>query len=503
VRAWEGCDRAPRAWQAAALPVIVRALREGRRGLVSATPGAGKSVLQAEIARLATPRLDRDGGCVVFSVPSEKLVTQLAGTLRDRVGDRVGVYYGKRRELGADVLVLSMRSAGRFVEETAGRPVRLLCCDEAHKTETGPFLAAVDAMAPEKVAGFTGTPFRSAPTETIRLFDEVLVRYTFEQAVADGVLVPPDVRWVEGRQVLDVDAEMIRMMGDVSGPGVVDAVDIADADAFALRLVAEGWRAESIHSGHSDEEQARKLADLEAGRLAVLVHVNLLAEGVDFPWLMWLGLRRNIGARVRFLQYVGRVLRAHPGKDRGVILDPRCLLGRHGWTTAEAIGAALDTVAEAEVVDRPVSDREPDEALSVALAGLLDGLQAIHDGLRTRGLVEPARVGDWQIAGVTERQVEALIKARKLTRHVPADVRPIARALARVPWALSRGEASALMDVLYAGVRFAHERVRQGDNRPPYMISWPAEWIRADVDTGAASAVERWGDRVARREARV
>lgn len=66
---------------------------------------------------------------------------------------------------------------------------------------------------------------------------------------------------------------------------------------------------------------------MRKGYLDCLVHVDMLAEGVNLPWLRWLCCRRAVGSKVRFAQEVGRVLRSHPGKEYATIFDPHDLFG--------------------------------------------------------------------------------------------------------------------------------------------------------------------------------
>ena len=63
----------PRDWQRAALPMALAALREGKRAVVSATIGSGKSILLAELARLLPPP---DGCVTVNTAPTVRLVDQ-------------------------------------------------------------------------------------------------------------------------------------------------------------------------------------------------------------------------------------------------------------------------------------------------------------------------------------------------------------------------------------------------------------------------------------------
>jgi superfamily II DNA or RNA helicase len=56
---WDDAPWEPRKWQKEALPKAIAALREGRRPIVSAIMGAGKSILIAELVYQALLRARR------------------------------------------------------------------------------------------------------------------------------------------------------------------------------------------------------------------------------------------------------------------------------------------------------------------------------------------------------------------------------------------------------------------------------------------------------------
>ena len=129
---------------------------------------------------------------------------------------------------------------------------------------------------------------------------------------------------------VDIDTACLAMIRDVmrSGPGLCNARDIVDAEAYAAILTANGIKAAAVHSRCNRADVTATMDRLKQGELACVVHVNMLAEGVDYPWLMWLCMRRPVQSRVRFCQEVGRVLRACDGKTKAILLDPHDLMNR-------------------------------------------------------------------------------------------------------------------------------------------------------------------------------
>jgi hypothetical protein len=512
---WEGSPHPPRKWQAEALPLVIGALKRRERGIVSAVMGAGKSVFAAEIVNMAGRRLG--GRCIVITAPRQALVRQLAATMAARLGeDRVGMFYAKKKQPERSVVVCCNASlpALRVALEARGRQVALMVCDEAHGTQGDVLRGEIPKVRPVCLVGFTATPFRSIPSESIEAFDSILYRYTMQDAQRDGVLVPMLYRRVEGEAVGTLDEVCLRMMqADGVGPGIVSATSIRDAEDYAAWLSERGWKTAAIHSEHTTRKRDDLLEGLRAGEYRCLAHVSLLAEGVDFPWLRWLCLRRDVQARVRFLQEIGRPLRADPNPDprygpktHAVIMDPNLSLGRHGWVNVEAIGQALEDAAD-ELAGKSakMAPEEKAAAEAVALDVLLAHLERVYVGLWSSGIVKgDDALSSWTLGKVSVKQVAAIGKASRLTRHIPEEHRGTVKTLVKVPWALSRGQASGLLGVLYGGSRWAHEVATKAEEetgtRPyPTQIQWDAACVTGDVpDHGACLAAGRAGRKMAK-----
>lgn len=486
---WGG--REPRRWQAECLPILVDALRARKRAVVSAIMGAGKTSLTAALVATALPR--SVGRAIVVAVPTQALVEQTATSLGGviRLGE-VGRYYADRKEPHRQVVVCCYPSLAQLHADLveADRKVALLVVDELHKSEAEQIRAVIPALAPASQAGLTATPYRSLPKESLSLWDEVVYRYTLVDALQDGVLVPMRrVTW-DGEGDGEVDEVVLDMVRrHARGPGIVSARDIGDAEAYATWLSDRGIRAAAIHSRLSTFDRQQRLGALEVGGYDCLVHVSLLAEGVDMPWLRWIGLRRPVQARVRFLQELGRVLRVHPGKEEGLVLDPHDLLGVHGLHHAEAIGAALEDAAERESRDvaEAGSRGETAEARAIAIDGLTRYLRALVLELQAASILEVRTISgsSWRSAAPSERQVSALGKMSRLTRHAPPEHREVLRVLVKHPWSLTRGQCSDLMDVLGGGARWCRA-VAERRGTQPWWVQWPS----VGIDLGAPDARE-------------
>lgn len=469
-----GLPMLPRAWQVAALPAIGSALRSGKRPVVVACTGAGKASLMVEVVRLFSP-----SGLVVVSAPTIALVEQLREDLCDRLGaSSVGAWYTGAKQADRAVVVVCNASIPSLVEALAlgGRSVRVWICDEAHKAAPDRIDAAIRAAAPRYLLGCTATPFRSVDTESLRLFDSVAYRYTMVDATRDGVLVPYEVvqvppSWGE----MLVDDACIRLIRDhaPSGPGVVGASTVEDGVAYAERLSGEGIPAVCIHAGTPKAERTAALRALRAGGFRCVVHVALLIEGVDLPWLEWLCLRRPLTSPVALIQQLGRVLRTYPGKTRAVILDPHALLmGPLG--RPDSIGDIEEAAAnEAQGTPREAGEAgPPEQRWAVCVSEAQQWALRLLRALAASGALEVRVAGSsWRHAPATHSQVTSMDRmARAWARYLPAPVAEGVSALraAHAVAPLDRGTVSDLLSVLRA---VADQAPRDEDGAP---LGWEA-----------------------------
>lgn len=467
-----------RRWQAEALPLALASLQAADNGLIAATTGSGKSVLLAELIRCYIH--DHPDARIVVTTPTVKLVEQLGATISDWIGPgMVGRFFTAAKQWRRQVVVCCNPSAGALAAlwTEAGWAADVWIADEAHKTESGQMLGN-DASAvagavmlggcfPDaRRLGMTATPFRAAADAKIRLFDRVIYRYPPAEALRDGVIVPWQiVGWDDQRADVTTDeacVTMIRDLGPSRGPGVVNAATIADADAYCVVLGAAGIRAAPVHSRQPASSQAATLARLKAGDIDCIVHVAMLVEGIDLPWLRWICLRRVVGSRVRFVQEIGRVLRASPGKHHAVVLDPNDLFGSFSLSYEEALGWSDPAVTAAKqdkedederanCADTPGRDPVIVQAARTSAVGRY--ARQIMLALQAEGIAaEMQTVGSsWRSHPASARQIKALTgsMARPIAR-VALDHRAAIRQVIAMSDQLTKGIASDLFEIFSA-----------------------------------------------------
>ena len=461
---WGGSQFPPRDWQFEALPKIIECLKKGQRPIVSATMGAGKSVLIAELCWVAMHKV-KPNQKIIIAAPRQHLVEQLADTVGKRVGDEnVGLFYTHCKQVGPPVIVTCFASMKNLSYRLDDSRCVMLIGDEVHGTESDMFKESFQRIDPSCAVGFTATPFRSEAKKTLTLWDSVAYRYTAKDALKDGVIVPWKLVHWDGskfhkKEVDEICIDLIIKHG--KGPGIVNATSIKDAEDFAGLLRSRGLLAECVHSGLDRLEQKLCIDRLRLGCFDILVHVNMLSEGVDFPFLRWLCMRRPVGAKVRFVQEVGRVLRSHRGKDEAIIMDPFDLFSKHGLTYPEQIGQLLEKDPDIELLAK--LDLENDEEIveefksmrpAVAINNCESWITGIISTMRVHGLAKPPNpdYDRLRTEPPTQRQMKTLGRLKWSTRYLPKSHREDFKTFFEGDriLRLSQGAVSDMLDICFS-----------------------------------------------------
>lgn len=424
-----GTEPAPRRWQARALPRALDAIERGTRGVVRACTGAGKTAFISELCRM------RPDDRIIVTTPTQQLVHDLSAAIAARLGESVGQYYGPRKLIRRVTVACNMSIAS--LAERVEAP-DLLIADECHKTQAPTFLETIDRWTPRRILGMTATAYRSDEGENLELFDELIFNLPPDAAIRAGIVVPPvpvHSRPEHGTEINEICLNMIR---EESGPGVVDATNITDAQEFCAMLTDAGINASVVHSQMDPATVDRRKLALNAGELDCLVHVDMLSEGVDMPNLRWLCLRRKTGARVRFAQYVGRGLRAVPGKEFCRVLDPWDLLNIHSLDFAACLGGneapeddpGLAALRLQDILeDRDLSEPDVEKTLAGVPVVVLDPAAAYVRRLRfsmeIRGVIPfESNPGFWRNDPVITKDLERIDERMRVVNQLSGDIPP-------------------------------------------------------------------------------
>ena len=264
--------------------------------------GAGKTVVAAEIARLAGLK----GSRTLFLVHRRELVRQAVDTLYEACpGEQVGVIAAGWPELPWAPLQVGM------VQSIAKREripdFDLIIVDEAHHARAKTWATVLARWPKARLIGLTATPQRLDGKGLGEHFAEMVLGPTIPELVAMGSLAPcltlrvPSSLHLEG---LKRDRNGEYMAKDIGGR--VTAVVVGDAvDAYRRyangrraiffgihrdhsRQVCEGLRGLGIRAEHVDGTDAparrdRVMNGLKTGGLDVVGNCDLISEGFDAP----------------------------------------------------------------------------------------------------------------------------------------------------------------------------------------------------------------------------
>jgi superfamily II DNA or RNA helicase len=104
-------------------------------------------------------------------------------------------------------------------------------------------------------------------------------------------------------------------------PGIVYAAGVEHAYNLAKEFRAAGLKAQAVSGRTPPVQLAETLAAYERGEINVLVNAMLLAEGWNSPRAtVCMHLAPTASKRV-YQQRIGRIMRTHPRKEAGVVVD--------------------------------------------------------------------------------------------------------------------------------------------------------------------------------------
>lgn len=350
-----------RPYQEAAVQAALAHFRKSSAPACLVLPtGAGKSVVIAELARLAKGR--------VLVLAHVKELCEQNHDKFTRMGFEAGLYAAGlgRKDTQCSVTFASVQSVARNLAAFA-EAHSLLIIDECHRVsdaQDSQYAQVVQALARSnpklKLLGLTATPYRldtgfiyqyhcsgALRTEDARPFESCVYEVTLGEMIRAGYLVPPRVEDAPIAQydfsALAADpnageAEVNRLL--VSHPRVTQAiveqvVSLADAQQrsgvmlFAASVAHAREIAGYLPAGEvalilGDTPQAERDAQIAAFRerkLRYLVNVAVLTTGFDVPHVDFIALLRHTQSVSLFQQIVGRGLRLSPGKRDCLVMD--------------------------------------------------------------------------------------------------------------------------------------------------------------------------------------
>jgi len=232
----------------------------------------------------------------------------------------------------------------------------LVICDEVHLYQTAHRAALLGMFPDARIVGLTATPGRYDGRPLGMTFERLIEIETVKGLIEKGYLVPPlyyapsvpdlrKVRTVAGDyNRKQLEERMEPLLGDIiehwlklacTRRTVVFATGVGQSVYLAERFRAVGVTAEHC-DGTADQVHREAIFErFRTGETQVLCNVDLATYGFDLPDLSCVVLARPTLSVVRYLQMVGRGLRAADGKTDCLVLDHAGNVRRHGYAEEE------------------------------------------------------------------------------------------------------------------------------------------------------------------------
>lgn len=217
--------------------------------------------------------------------------------------------------------------------------------------------------------GATATPERADGTPLGDVFEEIVVAASYSELVRDGYLCPCDVAEPEvsrkNQKKLKIRPDGVaaflshcyRPDGSVR-PGIFFDSTIALCELAVEQLTAKGIRAKVVSCNTGPDERQETFDAYSRGELDLLASPMALSEGFDSPRAEICVLRRTAQGLGTYLQIAGRVLRPYPGKECALLIDICDAKSVHGFPTDDRayslLGKGISNVM-------PEAELEPEE----------------------------------------------------------------------------------------------------------------------------------------------
>jgi len=339
---------AARPYEVAAVSALQPLIERERRVIAVGPTGCGKTVIASMLIDAWADKR------VLFVVHRYELADQAYKSLR-AIGVDVGMVMAQDERIhGVERVHPGRRVQVASVQTAARRDIcakfDLIVFDEAHRALAGSYQRVVHTWPDALVLGLTATPERTDGKGLGDFFRAMLVIATSSELQRDGYLADP--RWFGARpDVVDKLAERLKGARVTNGdyapsdlaravdntflvgrvvdeslriaPGVRKAVfagSVAHSRKLASEFVRRGVLAVHLDGDTSPAEREAVLIGLRIGDVEVVCNYDVLSEGWDLPALGAVVLARPFRSRTKYLQVVGRGMRARRG-PRPIVID--------------------------------------------------------------------------------------------------------------------------------------------------------------------------------------
>lgn len=291
----------------------------------------------------------------------------------------------------------------------------LIIIDEAHHSVASTWVECINYFENAKVLKLTGTPFR---TDNEPLVGELIYKYPLSRAMANNfvkslsnIKYTPD----ELKLTIDNDSTKLYTIDELYSLGLRDQDWVSRSVAFSEgcseaivissieqlnekklgssvphKIIAvacsidhakqistlyekHGIKTAIVHSDLEGDKKERAFKDVENHRVEAVIHVAMLGEGYDHPYLSVAAIFRPFRNELPYTQFIGRILRIIPegnAKDNvGIVISHKHLYLDKLWEKYKK------EIQESQVIS---SIKEYDAILDESMNGPNEPSDPIH-----------------------------------------------------------------------------------------------------------------------------
>lgn len=318
-----------RQYQLDAIGKIRQAAQQGSKAILVVSPtGSGKTTIASELVR----RSVEHGKKAIWLAHRSELVDQAFDRLKD-FGLVVGAVSASSTRQPNPYAPVQVASIQTLIARKLRPEADVLVWDEAHHAPSDLWSGVAADYAKSMLIGFSATPERSDGRGLGAIYTRIVVAARVRELVADGHLVPCDIRRPADRlrpgsiAKRPVDAYLSEAR---TRRAIVFSPSVIAAEKHRDEFREAGIDAEIVEGNTPPSERTRILGAFKNGTLRVLVNVYVLTEGFDAPETDCVILARGCGTAGTYLQMVGRGLRPAPGKTDCILIDLHGISHVHG-----------------------------------------------------------------------------------------------------------------------------------------------------------------------------
>ena len=311
-------------------------------GTIAAPTGSGKTIIALYmIAQRKQPAL--------IIVHTKELLNQWANRIEQFLNipsNEVGRIGDGERTTGKKITVALVQTLFKCSSQVSPH-IGYLIVDECHRTPSRTFTEAVSAFDCKFITGLSATPWRRDKLSKLIFWYVGDVAHEVNKAdlIETGEVLPAEVIWRETnfQPYSDPTTEYSQMLSELTedrSRNNLIAQDVAgeatNGGGICLVLSDRKSHCESIHSllskkgiqshvltGDLSNGSRKEIVEaLNSGHIKILIATGqLIGEGFDCKELSTLFLTTPIRFDGRLIQYLGRVLRTAPGKEKAKVFD--------------------------------------------------------------------------------------------------------------------------------------------------------------------------------------